>query len=146
MKLHRCPFSLSAVSNRFFFVPKNILKMLFRYNSNSLACCLHQPSLWYHSSAVLALALEALTLPYRMRNNSTPMWQVAETLAVSGRKVEPRCHFCYYSGVMVTRAVCVSGGGCLRRGPLPDGSRHVSPRCSECLQRSVALEVPVCLP
>lgn len=46
-----------------------------------------QPSLWYHSSAVLALALDALTLPYRMRNNSTPMYQVAETLAVSGRKV-----------------------------------------------------------
>lgn len=48
---------------------------------------MHQPSLWYHSSAVLALALDALTLPYRMRNNSTPMYQVAETLAVSGRKV-----------------------------------------------------------
>lgn len=48
---------------------------------------MRQPSLWYHSSAVLALALDALTLPYRMRNNSTPMYQVAETLAVSGRKV-----------------------------------------------------------
>lgn len=46
-----------------------------------------QPSLWYHSSAVLALALDALTLPYRLRNNSVPMWQLADTLAVSGRKV-----------------------------------------------------------
>lgn len=46
-----------------------------------------QPSLWYHSSSVLALALDALTVPYRMRNNSVPMWQVADTLAVSGRKV-----------------------------------------------------------
>lgn len=46
-----------------------------------------QPSLWYHSSAVLALALDALTLPYRLRNNSIPMWQLADTLAVSGRKV-----------------------------------------------------------
>lgn len=46
-----------------------------------------QPSLWYHSSSVLALALDALTLPYRLRNNSVPMWQVADTLAVSGRKV-----------------------------------------------------------
>ncbi|XP_056255645.1 protein misato homolog 1 isoform X1 [Seriola aureovittata] len=47
----------------------------------------YDPSLWYHSSSVLALALDALTLPYRLRNNSAPMWQVADTLAVSGRKV-----------------------------------------------------------
>ncbi|XP_029370112.1 protein misato homolog 1 [Echeneis naucrates] len=45
------------------------------------------PSLWYHSSSVLALALDALTVPYRLRNNSVPMWQMADTLAVSGRKV-----------------------------------------------------------
>lgn len=49
-----------------------------------------QPSLWYHSSSVLALALDAFTSPYRLRNNSVPMWQVADTLAVSGRKVT-RC-------------------------------------------------------
>lgn len=48
---------------------------------------LWQPSLWYHSSSILALALDALTVPYRLRNNSVPMWQVADTLAVSGRKV-----------------------------------------------------------
>lgn len=47
----------------------------------------YDPSLWYHSSAVLALALDALTVPYRLRNNSVPMWQVSDTLAVSGRKV-----------------------------------------------------------
>ncbi|XP_059205417.1 protein misato homolog 1 isoform X2 [Centropristis striata] len=47
----------------------------------------YDPSLWYHSSSVLALALDALTLPYRLRNNSVPMWQVADTLTVSGRKV-----------------------------------------------------------
>ncbi|XP_043994791.1 protein misato homolog 1 [Gambusia affinis] len=45
------------------------------------------PSLWYHSSALLALALDALTVPYRLRNNGAPMWQVADSLAVSGRKV-----------------------------------------------------------
>lgn len=45
------------------------------------------PSLWYHSSAVLALALDALTVPYRLRDNSVPMWQVSDALAVSGRKV-----------------------------------------------------------
>uniref|UniRef100_A0A3B5AN75 Protein misato homolog 1 n=1 Tax=Stegastes partitus TaxID=144197 RepID=A0A3B5AN75_9TELE len=47
----------------------------------------YDPSLWYHSSSALALALDALTVPYRLRNNSVPMWQVADTLAVSGRKV-----------------------------------------------------------
>ncbi|KAK2830651.1 hypothetical protein Q5P01_018582 [Channa striata] len=47
----------------------------------------YDPSLWYHSSSVLALALDALTVPYRLRNNSVPMWQVADALAVSGRKV-----------------------------------------------------------
>ncbi|XP_047460543.1 protein misato homolog 1 isoform X2 [Mugil cephalus] len=47
----------------------------------------YNPSLWYHSSSVLALALDALTVPYRLRSNSVPMWQVADTLAVSGRKV-----------------------------------------------------------
>lgn len=60
-----------------------------------------QPSLWYHSSAVLALALDALTLPYRLRNNSVPMWQVADALAVSGRKVTYCCFSllcsCFYS-------------------------------------------------
>ncbi|TNN44452.1 Protein misato 1 [Liparis tanakae] len=43
--------------------------------------------LWYHSSAVLALALDALTLPYRLKEDSVPMWQVADSLAMSGRKV-----------------------------------------------------------
>ncbi|XP_056154462.1 protein misato homolog 1 [Lampris incognitus] len=47
----------------------------------------YNPSLWYHSSSVLALALDALTVPYRLRHNSIPMWQVADALAVSGRKV-----------------------------------------------------------
>ncbi|KAM7384610.1 hypothetical protein PAMA_011797 [Pampus argenteus] len=45
------------------------------------------PSLWYHSSSVLALALDALTVPYRLRNNNVPMWQVADALTMSGRKV-----------------------------------------------------------
>ncbi|XP_075995325.1 protein misato homolog 1 [Genypterus blacodes] len=47
----------------------------------------YDPSLWYHSSSVLALALDSLTVPYRLRHNSVPMWQVADELAVSGRKV-----------------------------------------------------------
>ncbi|XP_029298731.1 LOW QUALITY PROTEIN: protein misato homolog 1 [Cottoperca gobio] len=47
----------------------------------------YDPSLWYHSSSVLALALDALTLPYRLNKDSVPMWQMADALTVSGRKV-----------------------------------------------------------
>ncbi|KAM9737325.1 protein misato homolog 1 [Menidia menidia] len=47
----------------------------------------YDPALWYHSSSVLALALDALTAPYRLRTNGVPMWQLADSLAVSGRKV-----------------------------------------------------------
>ncbi|XP_060743484.1 protein misato homolog 1 [Tachysurus vachellii] len=47
----------------------------------------YDPSLWYHSSSVLALALDTLTVPYRLRQNCAPMWQLADALTVSGRKV-----------------------------------------------------------
>ncbi|XP_077362151.1 protein misato homolog 1 [Festucalex cinctus] len=47
----------------------------------------YDPSLWYHSSAVLSLALDALTVPYRLRSNCIPMWQLADSLSTSGRKV-----------------------------------------------------------
>ncbi|MBN3302388.1 MSTO1 protein, partial [Amia calva] len=44
-------------------------------------------SLWYHSSAVLAMALDTVTVPYRLGQGGTPMWQLGDALAVSGRKV-----------------------------------------------------------
>ncbi|XP_061658567.1 protein misato homolog 1 [Syngnathoides biaculeatus] len=47
----------------------------------------YDPSLWYHSSSVLSLALDALTVPYRLRNNCIPMWELADSLSTSGRKV-----------------------------------------------------------
>lgn len=47
----------------------------------------YDPTLWYHSSSLLALALDSLTVPYRLRDNSATMCQMAEALAVSGRKV-----------------------------------------------------------
>ncbi|XP_062870916.1 protein misato homolog 1 isoform X2 [Trichomycterus rosablanca] len=47
----------------------------------------YDAALWYHSSAVLALALDTLTVPYRLRQNGAPMWQLADALTVSGRKV-----------------------------------------------------------
>ncbi|KAI7798555.1 Protein misato-like protein 1 [Triplophysa rosa] len=47
----------------------------------------YDPELWFHSSAVLALALDAMTVSYRLRHNSAPMWQLSDALTVSGRKV-----------------------------------------------------------
>ncbi|KAJ3609709.1 hypothetical protein NHX12_024220 [Muraenolepis orangiensis] len=47
----------------------------------------YDPSLWYHSSSVLALALDSLTAPCRLRQNNTPMRQMADLLTGSGRKV-----------------------------------------------------------
>ncbi|XP_060771474.1 protein misato homolog 1 [Neoarius graeffei] len=47
----------------------------------------YDPSLWYHSSSMLALALDTLTVPYRLRQNSAPMWHLADSLTVSGKKV-----------------------------------------------------------
>ncbi|XP_030267342.1 protein misato homolog 1 isoform X1 [Sparus aurata] len=81
--------TVHLASNSSFFCPLTLRGGFGRRPSSSttfphLTC---DPSLWYHSSSVLALALDALTLPYRLRNNSVPMWQVADTLAVSGRKV-----------------------------------------------------------
>lgn len=66
---------------------KKLRVFLLHYVHINKPCVLLQPSLWYHSSALLALALDALTVPYRLRNNGAPMWQVADSLAVSGRKV-----------------------------------------------------------
>uniref|UniRef100_A0A8C7H9V0 Protein misato homolog 1 n=1 Tax=Oncorhynchus kisutch TaxID=8019 RepID=A0A8C7H9V0_ONCKI len=54
-------------------------------NPRNVYFCLLHPSLWYHSSSVLALALDSLIVP-RLRYNSASMWEFAEALAVSGRK------------------------------------------------------------
>ncbi|XP_041663972.1 protein misato homolog 1 [Cheilinus undulatus] len=72
-----------------FFCPLTLRGGLGRRPSSPIAFpyLTYDPSLWFHSSSVLALALDALTLPYRLRNNSVPMWQLADTLAVSGKKV-----------------------------------------------------------
>ncbi|XP_030644898.1 protein misato homolog 1 [Chanos chanos] len=47
----------------------------------------YDPTLWYHSSSILALLLDTLTVSYRLRHNSATMWQLSDALAVSGRKV-----------------------------------------------------------
>uniref|UniRef100_UPI0037E83AAA protein misato homolog 1 isoform X2 n=1 Tax=Semicossyphus pulcher TaxID=241346 RepID=UPI0037E83AAA len=81
--------TVNLANHSSFFCPLTLRGGFGRRPSSPTAFPLltYDPSLWFHSSAVLALALDALTLPYRLRNNSIPMWQVADTLAVSGRKV-----------------------------------------------------------
>ncbi|XP_038581561.1 protein misato homolog 1 isoform X1 [Micropterus salmoides] len=81
--------TVHLASNSSFFCPLTLRGGLGRRPSSPTAFphLTYDPSLWYHSSSVLALALDALTSPYRLRNNSVPMWQVADSLAVSGRKV-----------------------------------------------------------
>ncbi|KAM9383888.1 protein misato homolog 1 isoform 2-T2 [Pholidichthys leucotaenia] len=81
--------TVHMASHSSFFCPLTLRGGLNRRTSSPVAFTYlsYDPSLWYHSSSVLALALDALTTPYRLRNNSIPMWQVADTLALSGRKV-----------------------------------------------------------
>ncbi|KFQ22335.1 Protein misato 1, partial [Mesitornis unicolor] len=47
----------------------------------------YDASLNYHSSAILAAALDTLTAPYRLRSSRGSMMHLAETLNFSGRKV-----------------------------------------------------------
>ncbi|XP_035537688.1 protein misato homolog 1 [Morone saxatilis] len=81
--------TVHLANNSSFFCPLTLRGGLGRRPSSPTAFphLNYNPSLWYHSSSVLALALDALTSSYRLRNDSVPMWQVADTLAVSGRKV-----------------------------------------------------------
>lgn len=44
-------------------------------------------SLNYHSSAILAAALDTLTAPYRLSSSQGSMMHLAETLTFCGRKV-----------------------------------------------------------
>ncbi|KPP75506.1 protein misato1-like [Scleropages formosus] len=81
--------TISLASHSSFFCPLTLRGGLGRRPSPpTFFSHLHyDPVQWYHSSAVLALALDSLTVPYRLRHNSVPMWQVADALVVSGRKV-----------------------------------------------------------
>ncbi|KAJ6656927.1 hypothetical protein lerEdw1_002928 [Lerista edwardsae] len=47
----------------------------------------YTPSLDYHTSAILATALDAVTTPYRLQTSAFSMTQLAESLNFSGRKV-----------------------------------------------------------
>lgn len=47
----------------------------------------YNASLDYHTSAILATALDTVTLPYRLQTSAFSMTQLAESLNISGRKV-----------------------------------------------------------
>ncbi|XP_026549023.1 protein misato homolog 1, partial [Notechis scutatus] len=47
----------------------------------------YEPSLDYHTSAILATALDTMTVPYRLQNSDITMSNLTETLNFSGRKV-----------------------------------------------------------
>ncbi|XP_068188527.1 protein misato homolog 1 [Antennarius striatus] len=81
--------TVHLASNSSFFCPLTLRGGLDRRPSSPVTFphLTHDPSLWYHSSSILALAFDALTSPYRLRSHSIPMWQMADMLAVSGRKV-----------------------------------------------------------
>ncbi|XP_053189918.1 protein misato homolog 1 isoform X2 [Scomber japonicus] len=81
--------TVNMANHSSFFCPLTLRGGLGRRPSSPVAFphLDYDPSLWYHSSAALALALDALTVPYRLRNNSVPMWQMADALTMLGRKV-----------------------------------------------------------
>lgn len=49
--------------------------------------CVFQAGVQYHSSAVLAVALDTLSVPYRMSSSGLSMLHLAEALTFGGRKV-----------------------------------------------------------
>ena len=56
-------------------------------NSRQLPYLSYQPKFRYHTSAVLASAIDMVTLPWRSRNNRVDMTEVVNKLNVHGRKI-----------------------------------------------------------
>ena len=56
-------------------------------NSRQLPYLNYQPKLRYHTSAVLASAIDMVTLPWRSRINRVDMTEVVNKLNVHGRKI-----------------------------------------------------------
>ncbi|XP_072528224.1 protein misato homolog 1 [Salminus brasiliensis] len=89
---HMMNYALGTVhmaNHSSFFCPLTLRGGLGRRPAPPIAFPLvnYDPSLWYHSSSILALALDTMTASFRLRHNSTPMWQLADALTLSGRKV-----------------------------------------------------------
>ncbi|XP_070581261.1 protein misato homolog 1-like [Ptychodera flava] len=70
------------------FVPLSLASTLWRKPGSSVNFpnLIYDASLKYHNSAILAMALETATLPYRLENNSVQMNTITDTLAAMGRK------------------------------------------------------------
>ncbi|XP_067878963.1 protein misato homolog 1 isoform X2 [Heterodontus francisci] len=71
-----CPMSL----NRNVLGRKRISPVTFPH-------VMYDASLNYHSSAILATALETLTIPYRLQSSTVSLTQLSDALNLSGRKV-----------------------------------------------------------
>jgi hypothetical protein len=56
-------------------------------NFRQLPLLKYQPQLHYHTSAILASAIDTVTLPWRSRRNKIDMAEILNKLNVNGRKV-----------------------------------------------------------
>ncbi|XP_076862422.1 protein misato homolog 1 isoform X2 [Brachyhypopomus gauderio] len=99
----------------------------------------YDSSLWYHSSALLALALDSMTVSYRLRYNSSPMWQLADALTVSGRKV-----VCAYGSIPfpIMQGSCLPDALCAYGDLLPWKPLSACPELVDgrCFGQSVTLK------
>ncbi|KAG8541207.1 hypothetical protein GDO81_029456, partial [Engystomops pustulosus] len=89
-QLVNCVLALGPLcSQSSFFCPLSVSSSLGRRPGASAAFpqLLYNAALPYHSSAVLALALNTLTAPYRMSSSGFSMLHFAEALTFGGRKM-----------------------------------------------------------
>ncbi|XP_068108684.1 protein misato homolog 1 [Hyperolius riggenbachi] len=89
-QLMNCVLSLVPLTNHSsIFSPLSVNSSLGRRpgSPTHFPQLLYDASWAYHSSAVLALALDTLTTPYRMSSSSLSLSHLAETLSFGGRKV-----------------------------------------------------------
>ncbi|XP_077989542.1 protein misato homolog 1-like [Glandiceps talaboti] len=75
-------------SNSSLFTPLSLATSLWRKPGPAVNFphLIYDASMWYHNSAVLAMALETATLPYRLENNAVNISTITDTLAAMGRK------------------------------------------------------------
>ncbi|XP_077112755.1 protein misato homolog 1 isoform X1 [Ranitomeya variabilis] len=89
-QLLNCILALGPLSSySSLFCPLSVMSSLGRRSGSLTAFphLLYNASLHYHSSAVLAVALNTLTVPYRMASSDFSMLHFAEMMTFSGRKI-----------------------------------------------------------
>ena len=78
---------MSATSS--LLTPLSLSKDTFPLKNNfrQIPLCNYDPFSNYHTSAILASAIDTMTLPWRSRSNRIDMSEVLNQLCVNGRKV-----------------------------------------------------------